>query len=186
MLLYSAPYRDNCVCVTLMVLIFLVATCTAPLFDLLIEAQPKWLVRAHACKRTCNKYEQVLTCLTANMSLSFTLIPDPHASNRGLERVCIDTPPREQRSKETPSVKQKWPVHSKEQHTHYDSGTQNISSAVICQLPCPLWEAASCVQAGTSYDLSPLRESGVPNFLLGGVHRLLVIFLKALSLIFRR
>ena len=40
----------------------------------------------HACKRTCIKSRQILTCLAANMSLCITLFPDPNVSKPGLRR----------------------------------------------------------------------------------------------------
>ena len=102
----------------------------------------------------------------------YSVFPIPMHQNWGIRGACIDTPSREQRGKETPSVKQK-------QHTRQDS--RDISSAAICHFPCPFWEATSRVQTGISHGLIPLRELGVPNFLSSGTHLRRLVFLKALG-----
>ena len=117
---------------------------------------------------------------SANMSLCITLFPDPNVSKPGLRREHSLTLPLGDRGARDSFCE------TKEQYAHNGYKTQIHSSADICRLPCPLREASFCVQPGTLCDISPFRESGVPNFLSGGVHSLLVIFLKTLGLIFRR
>ena len=51
--------------------------------------------------------KQILTCLSnEHVSELHSVFPIPMHQNWGKKGACIDTPPREQRSKETPSVKQ--------------------------------------------------------------------------------
>ena len=50
--------------------------------------------------------KQILTCLKEHVSELYSVFPIPMQQNWGKEGACIHTPPREQRSTETPSVKQ--------------------------------------------------------------------------------
>ena len=136
-----------------------------------------------ACEGTCtydacHKARQILTCLSVMVSQLYSG-SRPQCTFIGAEEgAYIDTPLRGQRSKRLPSVKQK------SNALTMVSRLRSTPVQTSVRLPCPLGEVSLGVQHGTLCQLSPLRELGVPNFLLDGVLCFLLIFIKTFSLIF--